>query len=110
MSSDTARTVSRVVDKVNASWGRSHGSQYWAVTARRGAAERLAPPPCHSVLRKNTHEPAFITTGSRSVSSGVRCPHRWLPGMMSVAPLSAVKSSIAKMVAAPSATRGRGSG
>ncbi len=60
---DTARTVSRVIDKVNASCGRSHGSQYCAVSARRAFADRLAPPPCHNVPRKNTHDPALITTG-----------------------------------------------
>ena len=36
---------------------RSQGSQYWAVTANRGYAERFAPPPCHRVDRKNTHDP-----------------------------------------------------
>ena len=54
MSPDTARTVSRVIDRVNASCGRTHGSQYWAVAANRERSERLAPPPCHNVLpRKN---------------------------------------------------------
>ncbi len=110
MSSDTVRTVSRVIDKVNASCGRSHGSQYCAVTARRETAVLLAPPPCHRVPRKNTHDPALITTGSRSAGSGSRSPHSWLPATMSVAPLSAVKSSIAQIVAAPNAFRGRGSG
>jgi aromatic ring-cleaving dioxygenase len=43
MSSDTTWTVSWLVERVNASWGRSQGSQYCAVTARRGREERLAP-------------------------------------------------------------------
>ena len=35
MSSETVRAISRDTDMVKASIGRSHGWQYWAVTARR---------------------------------------------------------------------------
>lgn len=79
ISSDTARTVSRVIDSVNASCGRSHGSQHCAVSAKRAESDWFAPPPCHSVPRKKTQDPAAITTGVRSASFGVLPPQRWLP-------------------------------
>jgi hypothetical protein len=43
-----------------------------------------------------------------SSSVGVSTPQRWLPGMISVAPLSAVKSSIAQIVLTPTGGRGLG--
>ncbi|SKU84028.1 Uncharacterised protein [Mycobacteroides abscessus subsp. abscessus] len=57
--------MSRVIDSVNASCGRSHGSQYCAVSAE---SDWFEPPPCHSVPRKKTQDPAAITTGVRSAS------------------------------------------
>jgi hypothetical protein len=56
-SSESRRAVARGTDKVNASCGRNHGSQYWAVTARRPCAVVFAPPPCHSVPTKKMQEP-----------------------------------------------------
>src|ERR1700744_3660141 len=111
VSSDTIRAVSRDTDRVKASIGRSHGWQYCAVTARRSALLEFAPPPCHRVPTKNTHEPAGMTTGSASSSGdGRRLPQLWLRGYSTVAPLSAVKSSIAQIVAAANGSRGRGTG
>src|ERR1700743_2979698 len=111
MSSETVRAMSRDIDKVKASIGRSHGWQYWAVTARRSRLVVLAPPPCQRVPTKKTHEPAGITTGSDlSSGPGRRLPQRWLPGNRTVEPLSAVKSSIAQIVAAANGARGRGTG
>jgi hypothetical protein len=54
--SDTARHVSREIDSANEPCGRSHSSQYCAVSASR-AAERLAPPPCLRAPRKKTDDP-----------------------------------------------------
>jgi hypothetical protein len=113
MCSDTVFTMVGGVDNVNASCGRSHGWQYCAVTASRlWSFVRLAPPPCHSVPAKNTTEPAGIATlTSSSASVGRRSsPQRWLPGITTVAPLSAVKSVTAQMVAALNGARGRGTG
>src|ERR1700757_2276181 len=111
MSSETVRAISGDTDRVKASIGRSHGWQYWAVTASRSRVVVLAPPPCHRVPTKKTHEPAGITTGSEGSSGlGRRLPQRWLPGYSTVAPLSAAKSSIAQIVAAANGARGRGIG
>ena len=89
----------------------AHGSQYWALTASRGASERFSPPPCHSVPRKKTTEPAGMTSEMRgSLEVGSRSSHVWLPGSTTVAPLVSVNASMAKMVAALNALRGRGIG
>src|SRR6202012_2126096 len=107
ISSETVRAMSREIDKVKASIGRSHGWQYWAGTARRSLMVVLAPPPCHRVPTKKTHEPAGMTTGSaESFELGRRLPQGWLPGKSKVAPFSAVKSSMAQIVAAANGSRG----
>src|ERR1700748_2811560 len=111
MSSETVRAMSRDTERVKASIGRSHGWQYWVVTASRSRVVVLAPPPCHRVPTKKTHEPAGMTTGNAgSEAVGRLLPQRWLPGTTTVAPLSAVKSSIAQIVAAANGARGRGTG
>src|ERR1700722_10621447 len=101
MSSETIVAISRDTERVKASIGRSHGWQYWAVTARRSRVVVLAPPPCQRVPTKKTHEPAGVTTDSAGASGpGGRLPQRWLPGYSTVAPLSSVKASTAQFVAA----------
>src|SRR6478736_3551344 len=111
ISSETFLAMPRGTERVKASIGRSHGWQYWAVTARRSRVVVLAPPPCQRVPTKKTHEPAGITTGiAGSSGPGRRLPQRWLLGYSTVAPLSAVKSSIAQIVAAANGARGRGIG
>ena len=95
--------------------GEAQGSQYWLVKARRGASERLAPPRCRSVPWKTMAPPAGMITGCSRLSAffGVRAAtsaslQRWLPGMMSVAPLVSVKASIAPISERLMAGRGRG--
>ena len=55
-------------------------------------------------------DPAGMITDSirGSSSAGRPSPQRWLPGMISVAPLSPVNASTAQIVPMPKALRGRG--
>jgi hypothetical protein len=57
-----------------------------------------------------TTDPAGMVTDSirGSSSAGRSSPQRWLPGMISVAPLPGVNSSMAQIVLMPKALRGRG--
>src|ERR1700759_3645901 len=96
---------------VNGAHTRAPHTHTYAGTASRSRLVVLAPPPCQRVPTKKTHEPAGITTGSdRSSGPGRRWPQRWLPGNRTVEPLSAVKASIAQIVAAANGARGRGTG
>jgi hypothetical protein len=80
------------------------------VIASRGRSVVFAPPRCTSVPANSTTDPAGISTGRRSGWSAVAVGslQRWLPGMISVAPLSAVNSSIAQIALTPIIGRGHG--
>jgi hypothetical protein len=79
--------------------------------ARRDLGERLAPPRCTSNPENITQAPAGMVTviaGDAAAFCRQSSPHRWLPGMISVPPFSAVKASTAAMVEIEIIRRGRG--